>query len=67
MRSGCIVSNILNIAELLRRDYKGSGDAQTILPFTLPRKPDCMLKSIKQKVLEEFARKNDSGSAFMPF
>ncbi len=56
-----IVSNIWSIAELLRGDYKQSDYGKIILPFTLLRRLDCLLEPTKDKVLEEYAKKKDSG------
>ena len=61
MQSSNIVSNIWNIAELLRGDYKQSEYGRIILPFTLLRRLDCMLEPTKEKVLEEYTRRKDSG------
>ena len=61
MLSNNIVSNIWNIAELLRGDYKQSEYGRIVLPFTLLRRLDCMLEPTKDKVLEEYARRKDSG------
>ncbi len=61
MLSNNIVSNIWNIAELLRGDYKQSEYGRIILPFTLLRRLDCMLEPTKEKVLEEYTKRKDSG------
>ncbi len=61
MLSNNIVSNIWNIAELLRGDYKQSEYGRIILPFTLLRRLDCMLEPTKERVLDEYAKKKDSG------
>lgn len=61
MQSSSIVTNIWSIAELLRGDYKQSEYGRIILPFTLLRRLDCMLEPTKEKVLEEYAKRKDSG------
>ena len=61
MLSSNIVSNIWNIAELLRGDYKQSEYGRIILPFTLLRRLDCMLEPTKDRVLEEYVKRKDSG------
>ncbi len=61
MQSSSIVNNIWNIAELLRGDYKQSEYGRIVLPFTLLRRLDCMLEPTKEKVLEEYTRRRDSG------
>ena len=43
---------IWSIADLLRGDYKQSDYGKTILPFTVLRRLDCVLKPTKQKVLD---------------
>ena len=55
------MSNIWNIAELLRGDYKQSEYGRIVLPFTLLRRLDCMLEPTKEKVLEEYAKRKDTG------
>ncbi len=61
MQSSSIVSNIWGIAELLRGDYKQSEYGKIILPFTLLRRLDCMLEPTREKVLEEYAKRKDTG------
>ena len=61
MLSSNIVSNIWNIAELLRGDYKPSEYGRIVLPFTLLRRLDCMLEPTKEKVLDEYAKRKGSG------
>lgn len=61
MQSSNIVSNIWNIAELLRGDYKQSEYGRIVLPFTLLRRLDCMLEPTKEKVLEEYTKRKDTG------
>ena len=61
MLSNNIVSNIWNIAELLRGDYKQSEYGRIILPFTLLRRLDCMLEPTKERVLDKYAKKKDIG------
>jgi type I restriction enzyme M protein len=43
---------IWSIADLLRGDYKQSDYGKIILPFTVLRRLDCVLKPAKQKVLD---------------
>jgi len=43
---------IWSIADLLRGDYKQSDYGKIILPFTVLRRLDCVLKPTKQKVLD---------------
>jgi type I restriction enzyme M protein len=45
------VNFIWSIAELLRGDYKRSEYGKVILPFTVLRRLDCVLKKTKEKVL----------------
>lgn len=61
MQSSSIVSNIWNIAELLRGDYKQSEYGRIVLPFTLLRRLDCMLEPTKKRVLEEYTKRKDTG------
>ena len=45
---------IWRIAELLRGDYKQSDYGKVILPLTVLRRLDCILKPTKQKVMEKY-------------
>jgi type I restriction enzyme M protein len=49
------------IAELLRGDYKQSDYGKVILPFTLPRRLDCVLAPTKQAVLAEHEKRKGAG------
>ncbi|MGH2450335.1 MAG: type I restriction-modification system subunit M N-terminal domain-containing protein [Candidatus Limnocylindria bacterium] len=50
------VQFIWGIAELLRGDYKQSEYGRVILPFTVLRRLDLVLRPTKQSVLDEAAR-----------
>lgn len=52
---------IWSVADLLRGDYKQADYGKIILPFTLLRRLDCVLDSTKQDVLDEYAKRKDSG------
>lgn len=52
---------IWSVADLLRGDYKQADYGKIILPFTLLRRLDCVLETTKQDVLDEFAKRKDSG------
>src|SRR5690606_17350721 len=45
---------IWSIADLLRGDYKQSEYGRVILPFTVLRRLDCVLKGTKDQVLREY-------------
>lgn len=47
---------IWSIAELLRGDYKQSDYGKVILPLTVLRRLDCVLRDTKEKVLKEYPR-----------
>ncbi|MBO7747012.1 SAM-dependent DNA methyltransferase [Paenibacillus sp. MWE-103] len=53
------VSLIWNIAELLRGDYKQSEYGKVVLPFTVLRRLDYVLKDTKDKVLESYKLMNE--------
>ncbi|MCL4670363.1 type I restriction-modification system subunit M [Burkholderia pseudomallei] len=52
---------IWSVADLLRGDYKQADYGKIILPLTLLRRLDCVLESAKQDVLDEYAKRKDSG------
>jgi len=62
-----IVNSIWRIAEVLRGEYKQSEYGRVILPFTLLRRLDCVLKSTKKTVLAEYESKKDLGIPLEPF
>ena len=47
------VNFIWSIAELLRGDYKQSEYGRVVLPFTVLRRLDCVLKETKEDVLSK--------------
>lgn len=47
---------IWSVADLLRGDYKQAEYGKVILPLTVLRRLDCLLKKKKQKVLDEFPK-----------
>jgi type I restriction enzyme M protein len=58
---------IWSVADLLRGDYKQSDYGKVILPFTVLRRLDCVLKPTKAKVLAEYAAKKQAGLNPDPF
>lgn len=50
-----------SVADLLRGDYKQADYGKIILPFTLLRRLDCVLENTKAEVLDEYAKRKDSG------
>ncbi|MBO2959222.1 SAM-dependent DNA methyltransferase [Burkholderia pseudomallei] len=52
---------IWSVADLLRGDYKQADYGKIILPLTLLRRLDCVLEGTKQDVLDEYAKRKDSG------
>lgn len=52
---------IWSVADLLRGDYKQADYGKVILPFTLLRRLECVLEPTKQAVLDEHAKRKDSG------
>ncbi len=52
---------IWSVADLLRGDYKQADYGKVILPFTLLRRLDCVLEATKKDVLDEYAKRKDSG------
>jgi len=51
-------SFIWSVADLLRGSYKQSDYGKVILPFTVLRRLDCILEPTKDRVLEEFKKRN---------
>ena len=58
---------IWSIADLLRGDYKQSDYGKVILPFTVLRRLDCVLKPTKAAVLEKKALREGQGLDPEPF
>ncbi len=58
---------IWSIADLLRGDYKQSDYGKIILPFTVLRRLDCVLESIKQKVLDYLPKLKSMGVGQLHF
>ncbi|MCQ6561530.1 type I restriction-modification system subunit M [Paenibacillus mendelii] len=58
---------IWSVADLLRGDYKQSDYGKVILPFTVLRRLDCVLKGTKQAVLTEYEEKKAMGINPEPF
>ena len=52
---------IWKIADLLRGPYRPKEYGQVILPFTVLRRMDCVLKDTKDAVLAEYEKHKDSG------
>lgn len=52
---------IWSVADLLRGDYKQADYGKIILPFTLLRRLDCVLEATKKDVLDEYAKRKDTG------
>lgn len=50
---------IWSVADILRGDYKQSMYGRIILPFTVLRRLDCVLKASKEAVLDEYNRIKD--------
>lgn len=67
MNHQALSSFIWSVADLLRGDYKQSEYGKVILPFTILRRLDCVLKSSKAGVLAEFAAKTAAGLNPDPF
>lgn len=59
-------SIIWSVADLLRGNYKRSDYGQVILPFTLLRRLDCLLKPTKNAVLAELEARAKAGAAPSP-
>ncbi|BEI33217.1 type I restriction-modification system subunit M [Polynucleobacter sp. HIN5] len=60
-------SFIWSVADLLRGSYRQSDYGKVILPFTVLRRLDCILKPTKDKVLEEFKKRTAEGVDPTPF
>ena len=60
-------SFIWSVADLLRGDYKQSEYGKVILPFTVLRRLDCVLKPTKAAVLVEKAKREGAGLNPEPF
>ena len=54
---------IWQVANLLRGDYKQSDYGKVILPLTVLRRLDCVLKPTKQKVLDYLPRIKDKSDS----
>lgn len=67
MNHQALSSFIWSVADLLRGDYKQSEYGRVILPFTVLRRLDCVLKSTKSAVLAEFEAKTKMGVNPEPF
>jgi len=52
---------IWSVADLLRGDYRQSEYGKVILPFTVLRRLDCVLKPTKPAVLKEFEKRKAAG------
>jgi type I restriction enzyme M protein len=50
-----------SVADHLRGDYKQADYGKVILPFTLLRRLECVLEGTKKEVLDEHAKRKDSG------
>src|SRR5687767_12539294 len=60
-------SFIWSVADLLRGDYKQSEYGKVILPFTVLRRLDCVLERTKPAVLDEKAKREQTGVNPEPF
>ncbi len=67
MNQQALSSFIWSVADLLRGDYKQSEYGKVVLPFTILRRLDCVLEETKEKVLAEFAAKQQAGINPEPF
>lgn len=67
MNHQALSSFIWSVADLLRGDYKQSEYGKVILPFTVLRRLDCVLKATKPAVLAEFEAKTRMGLNPEPF
>jgi type I restriction enzyme M protein len=52
---------IWSVADLLRGDYKRSEYGKVVLPFTVLRRLDCVLRPTKDKVLASYPKVQDKG------
>ncbi|MDP9574074.1 UNVERIFIED_ORG: type I restriction enzyme M protein [Agrobacterium larrymoorei] len=67
MNQQALSAFIWSVADLLRGDYKQADYGKVILPFTVLRRIDCVLKPTKQAVLAEFEAKTVAGVNPEPF
>jgi len=67
MNHQALSSFIWSVADLLRGDYKQSEYGRVILPFTVLRRLDCVLRASKAAVLAEFEAKTRVGLNPDPF
>lgn len=67
MNQQALSSFIWSVADLLRGDYKQSEYGKVVLPFTILRRLDCVLEETKEKVLAEYATKQQAGINPEPF
>lgn len=67
MNHQALSSFIWSVADLLRGDYRQSEYGKVILPFTVLRRLDCVLKGTKPVVLAEFEAKTKAGLNPEPF
>jgi type I restriction enzyme M protein len=67
MNQQALSSFIWSVADLLRGDYKQSEYGKVVLPFTILRRLDCVLEETKEKVLTEYAAKQQAGINPEPF
>ena len=67
MNHQALASVIWSVADLLRGDYKQSEYGRVILPFTVLRRLDCVLKPTKDAVLAELSAKQAAGLNAEPF
>lgn len=67
MNHQALSSFIWSVADLLRGNYKQSEYGKVILPFTVLRRLDCVLKATKPAVLAEFDAKFKAGLNPDPF
>jgi type I restriction enzyme M protein len=67
MNQQSLSSFIWSVADLLRGDYKQSEYGKVILPFTVLRRLDSVLETIKDSVLAEHAAKVKAGLNPKPF
>ena len=67
MKQTNLSSFIWSVADLLRGDYKQSEYGKVILPFTVLRRLDCVLKSTKVDVLKEKEKRETANLNPEPF
>ena len=56
-----IANFIWSVADLLRGDYKQADYGKIILPFSLLRRLDCVLRDTKDEVFAEYERRKNTG------